>query len=233
MRRETKKTFFISGTDTDVGKTLVAAGLLYAASAKGLTTAAIKPVAAGCEQTEDGLRNSDALMLQEAATLKLSYQQINSVALQPAIAPHIAAEEAGQRLQATRITGFCRGVLMQGADFTVIEGAGGWRVPLNGRETVADIAIELNTPVVLVVAMKLGCINHALLTAEAIRRDGLPLAGWVANRVDAQMSRFEENLATLQSLLPAPLLGVVPHLENPDPQLAANHLDIEPLLSAS
>ncbi|MGS2724370.1 dethiobiotin synthase [Porticoccus sp. GXU_MW_L64] len=228
-----KKTVFITGTDTDVGKTLVAAGLLHAANAKGLTTAAIKPVAAGCEQAENGLRNSDALILQQATTVELPYQQINPVALQPAIAPHIAAEEAGQRLQASRIAGFCRGVLMQGAEFTVIEGAGGWRVPLNQRETFADIAKQLQTPVVLVVAMKLGCINHALLTAEAIHRDGLPLAGWVANRVEPHMSRFEENLATLQSLLPAPLLGVVPYLENPDPQQAAIHLDIEPLLSAS
>ena len=209
------------------------AGLLHAANQQGLSTAAIKPVAAGCEQTEQGLRNSDALMLQQAATVQLPYQQINPVALQTAIAPHIAAEEAGQRLQASRITGFCRGVLMQGAEFTVIEGAGGWRVPLNDRETFADIATELQTAVILVVAMKLGCINHALLTAEAIRRDGLPLAGWVANCVEPQMNRFEENLATLKSLLGAPLLGVVPHLENPEPQQVAEHLDIEPLLSAS
>ncbi|MCV6604499.1 MAG: dethiobiotin synthase, partial [Porticoccaceae bacterium] len=155
-----KKTFFITGSDTDVGKTLIAAGLLYAANKQSLNTAAIKPIAAGCEKTEDGLRNSDALILQQAATVELPYQQINPLALQPAIAPHIAAEEAGQRLQASRITGFCRGVLLLGADFTVIEGAGGWRVPLNERETVADIARELQTPVILVVAMKLGCINH-------------------------------------------------------------------------
>ena len=227
-----KHKFFITGTDTDVGKTLVAAAFLHAANKQGLSTAAVKPVAAGCEQTEQGLHNSDALILQAAASCQLPYQQINPVALQPAIAPHIAAADAGQRLQASRIAGFCRGVLMQGADFTVVEGAGGWRVPLNERESFADIARELQIPVILVVGMKLGCINHALLTVEAIRRDGLPLAGWVANRVEPQMNRFEENLATLQQMIPAPLLGTVPYIETADPRQGAEYLDIESLIQA-
>ena len=227
-----KQALFITGTDTDVGKTFVAAALLHAANQRGFSTAAVKPVAAGCEQAEGGLRNSDALILQSAASLELPYQQVNPVALAPAIAPHIAAAEAGQRLQASRIAGFCRGVLMQGADFTVIEGAGGWRVPLNARETFADIARQLQTPVVLVVGMKLGCINHALLTVEAIRRDGLPLAGWVANQAGPDMARFDENLATLRQMIPAPLLGAVPHIDNADPRQAVDCLDIEPLLKA-
>ncbi|UTW44151.1 dethiobiotin synthase [bacterium SCSIO 12696] len=225
-----KKTFFITGTDTDVGKTQIAAGLLAAARQKGLSTVAVKPVAAGCEQTAEGLRNGDALLLQQQSTLQLPYQQVNPVALEPAIAPHIAAQQKGQRLQADRVAGFCRGVLMQGADFTVIEGAGGWRVPLNQRETFADIPRQLQTPVILVVAMKLGCINHALLTAEAIRRDGLQLAGWVANRTQASMDCFEENLQTLQQQLPAPLLGTVPFLDSPTPENIGQYLDIEPLL---
>lgn len=224
-----KQKYFITGTDTDAGKTFVAAALLHAANSCGKSTAACKPVAAGCEQTDDGLRNSDALILQAAASRKMPYQQINPIALEPAIAPHIAAQEAGQRLQASRIAGFCRGVLMQGADFTVIEGAGGWRVPLNPRETFADIARELQLPVILVVAMRLGCINHALLTVEAIQRDGLPLAGWVANRVDSEMSRYKENLMTLQQLIHAPMLGEVPHIASGNPADAAQFLSLETL----
>lgn len=225
-----KRKYFITGTDTDVGKTFVASALLHAANRQGLTTAAVKPVAAGCQQTEAGLRNSDALNLQQAASLTLPYQQINPVALEPAIAPHIAAEEAGQRMQAGRLAGFCRGVFMHGADMTLVEGAGGWRVPLNERETFADIVRELQIPVVLVVGMKLGCINHALLTVEAIQRDGLQLAAWVANSPQPQMERFAENLQTLQQQIPAPLLGVVPHQQTPKPEQAIDCLNIEPLI---
>lgn len=215
---------FVAGTDTDVGKTLVAAALLEVANKQGLRTAALKPVAAGCEATERGLRNSDALLLQKSASVKVSYQQVNPFAYRAAIAPHIAAQEQGQRLSADRIAGFCRGVLMSGADLTVIEGAGGWRVPLNERESFADIAKQLQLPVVLVVGMRLGCINHALLTVEAIQRDGVPLAGWVANLLTPEMSHYQENLNTLQQKIAAPLLGEIPYLNNPDPQQAAAFL---------
>lgn len=227
QKAKQKKHFFVAGTDTDAGKTFVAASLLYAANNAGLTTAAIKPVAAGCESTEEGLRNSDALILQQAATVKLPYQQINPVALEPPIAPHIAAQEIGQRITATRIAGFCRGVMMQGANLTLIEGAGGWRVPLNEREAYSDVPRELQVPVILVVGMKLGCINHAMLTVEAIHRDGLPLAGWVANSIDPDMSRYPENLDTLKRMMPAPLIGEVPFVEGCDPQQGAAHLNID------
>jgi dethiobiotin synthetase len=162
-----RKTFFIAGTDTDVGKTLVAAGLLVAAKNHGLTTAALKPLAAGCEKTESGLRNADALLLQSVITQPLMYEQINPIALESAIAPHIAAQQEKRILSADRIAGFCRGSLNQ-ADFTLVEGAGGWRVPLNPQETLADVAKILRLPVILVVGVRLGCINHALLTVEAI-----------------------------------------------------------------
>ena len=177
------KAYFITGTSTNVGKTLVAAGLLAAAAKQGLSTLGFKPVAAGCKMTSDGLRNEDALQLLAQTNLPVSYEQLNPVALEPAIAPHIAAAEAGRRLSADRLAGFYRGVMMQRPDFTVVEGAGGWRVPLNDRETFADLAKVMQLPVVLVVGVDLGCINHALLTAEAIQRDGLILAGWVANQV--------------------------------------------------
>ena len=206
--------FFITGTDTDVGKTLIGCGLLVAAANKGLRTLAVKPIAAGADSTPEGLRNQDAVMLMEAMTEKMSYQQVNPVLLEPPIAPHIAAEQVGRRVSVAQLAGLCRGAMMQSADFVLIEGAGGWRVPLNGRELLSGLAVELQAPVVLVVGMKLGCISHALLTADAIKADGLRLAGWVANRIDPDMSCFEENVSTLKALLPAPCLGVVPYLES-------------------
>jgi len=224
------KAYFVTGTDTDVGKTLIAAGLLVAANAKGLSTAALKPVAAGCELTPSGLRNADALLLQRVMSLDLPYEQINPVALAPAIAPHIAAAQAGLKLSVDRLAGICRGVLMQRADLTLVEGAGGWRVPLNGREFLSRLVAELQLPVILVVGMRLGCINHAVLTAEAIARDGLRLAGWVANRCQAELSCYDENVQTLKSLLQAPCLGEVPYLGAPSPEQIAVHLNCDPLV---
>ncbi|MDG1693759.1 MAG: dethiobiotin synthase [Porticoccaceae bacterium] len=221
-----KKVFFITGTDTDIGKTEVATGLLEAANQKGLRTAAIKPVAAGCEDHGDGPQNDDALKLQSHASVDLSYQQVNPVALDEPMAPHIAAQEQGRSLTADRLTGFCRGVTMLPMDFLVIEGAGGWRVPINKRETMADIPKQLNAEVILVVGIRLGCINHALLTAQAIRLDGLKIAGWVANILDTEMLRIDENIDTLKQMLIEPCLGVVPRLTNISPQQVAAHLTI-------
>lgn len=223
------KTFFVTGTDTDAGKTLVASGLLAAAKQAGFSTAAVKPVAAGCESTAQGLRNSDAVTLLAQCTKALAYEQVNPVALVPPIAPHIAAAQAGKELRVSRLVGLCRGVIYERADLTLIEGAGGWRVPLNNVETLADLARELNHPVIMVVGMKLGCINHALLTYEAIIRDGLTVVGWVASAIQQDMAVFNENLATLQQRLPAPLLGVIPHLQNPSPSEAAKHLNLTAL----
>lgn len=215
------RTYFVTGTDTEVGKTAVSCALLEAARRAGRSTAAVKPVAAGCDS--EG-RNEDALALQQSISMSLPYAQINPVALQPAIAPHIAAEQVGRRLQADRLAGLCRGVMGLGADLVLIEGAGGWRVPLGPRETFADIAINLQVDVILVVAMRLGCINHALLTAEAISRDGLRLAGWVANQPGPEMSCHRENLDTLRRWLPAPLLGELPRLAPFDPAVAGDYL---------
>lgn len=224
-----KQKYFIAGTDTDVGKTLVACGILEKARQQGLSTAAVKPVAAGCEQTPAGLRNGDALALQEAMTLDLPYEQVNPVAFEPPIAPHIAALQAGKQLSVSRLAGFCSGVLFQACDLALVEGAGGWRVPLNPRETLANLAVELNLPVILVVGMKLGCINHALLSVEAIERDGLRVAGWVANRIDPEMSCYDENMMTLRALIAAPCLGEVPFLDAADKQQVAAHLDLTQL----
>lgn len=219
-------TFFVTGTDTEVGKTAVSCALLHAAAAAGLSTAAVKPVAAGCDA--EG-HNDDALALQAAMSLALPYAQVNPVALQPAIAPHIAAAQAGRSLSADRLAGLCRGVMHSGADLVLVEGAGGWRVPLGPRETLADVAIALGVDVIMVVAMRLGCINHALLTAEAIRADGLRLAGWVANQPGPAMICHAENLDTLQRLLPAPLLGEVPLISPFSAKEASQHIDISRL----
>ncbi len=225
--------FFVTGTDTDAGKTVVSAGLLAAANARGLSTAAIKPVAAGCERTADGLRNADALLLQRTASVALDYDEVNPVAFEPAIAPHIAAAQAGRRLVINQLAGLCRGVLMQRADLTLLEGAGGWRVPLGSQTFLSELPRELGLPVILVVGMRLGCLNHALLTAEAIARDGLRLAGWVANRVDPDMSCYAENVATLRALFHAPCLGEVPNLPDPQPELVATYIDPAPLLEST
>ena len=219
-----KKAFFIAGTDTDVGKTLVAAGLLVAAKNMGLTTAALKPVAAGCERTAEGLRNADALLLQSVITEPLMYEQINPIALTAAMAPHIAAQQEKRSLSADRLAGFCRGSLNQ-AQLTLIEGAGGWRVPLNPSETMADLVKILRLPVILVVGVRLGCINHALLTVEAIRNDGVPLVGWIANCIDADMPVLEENIHSLAARIPAPCLGVIPWLPDAQPESVTAHLD--------
>lgn len=216
-----KKAFFITGTDTNVGKTFIAASVLLAAKARGMTTAALKPVAAGCEKTPEGLRNADALLLQSVITQKLYYEQINPIALEAAIAPHIAAQLEKRSVSADRLAGFCRGVLNT-ADFTLVEGAGGWRVPINSTETLADLAKALRLPVILVVGVRLGCINHALLTLEAIRNDGLLLAGWVANCVDADMPALQENIQSLAARIPAPCLAVVPWVAEVTPQAAAS-----------
>lgn len=221
------RTWFVTGTDTEIGKTAISCALLRAASDRGLRTAAIKPVAAGCDEFG---HNDDAQQLMQCMTASMDYQQVNPVALQAAIAPHIAARQEGRRLQVSRLAGLCRGVMSQGAEFVLIEGAGGWRVPLGPVETLADLARTLQVGVIMVVGMRLGCINHALLTAEAIQRDGLVLAGWVANQPGEPMACHAENLDTLRSLLPAPLLGEVPYLAPFDPTIAATYLDISTLM---
>lgn len=220
------KTYFVTGTDTDVGKTLAATGLIEAANRQGRRTAAIKPVAAGCEDRGDGLQNSDALQLQAAASHPLSYQQVNPIALQAAIAPHIAAEQEGRSLSAQRLSGFCRGLTLLPVDILVIEGAGGWYVPLNHRETLADVAKQLNPEIILVVGLRLGCINHALLSIKAIRADGLKIAGWIGSTIDPDMPQLDKNIATLERLIAEPCLGVIPRLTDLSPQRVAEFIKL-------
>ncbi|HLA31973.1 MAG TPA: dethiobiotin synthase [Pseudomonas sp.] len=225
--------FFVTGTDTDIGKTTIAAGLLHAARMAGLSTAAAKPVASGCRQTAEGLRNDDALALLGECSLALRYDEVNPLAFAPAIAPHLAAREAGVLLDVAALQGPVQAILDKRADLCLVEGAGGWRVPLAGQASLSDLAIALDLPVILVVGVRLGCINQAVLTAEAIVRDGLVLAGWVANLVDPQTSRLQDNLATLAERLPAPCLGYVPRLAAATPAAVANHLNLDVLWDIS
>lgn len=204
-----KQIFFIAGTDTDAGKTHIACQLLRAAQQRGLRTLSLKPLAAGAENTVEGLRNSDALMLQQASTLQLPYADINPFCFAEAIAPHIAAEKNGARLSAKEIAQRVHQVLNTvDFDYALIEGAGGWRVPLNETETLADVVKLLNLPVILVVGMKLGCLNHALLTAEAIKTDGVTLHSWVANDFGKPMPYWAENIAALEQKIPAPRIAL-------------------------
>jgi dethiobiotin synthetase len=199
--------YFLTGTDTEIGKTFITCALLHRAGRDGLKAVGLKPIAAGTDAA--GL-NDDVEAIRAASNIDLPRQIINPYCFQPAIAPHIAAAEAGVQIEFGLITASCYEA-RQIADLVIVEGVGGFCVPLGKDLNTADLAVELGLPVILVVGMRLGCINHALLTAEAIAARGLRLAGWVANHIDPTMSRFDQNLATLQVLLPAPLLGVVPH----------------------
>ena len=183
-------------------------------------------------ETADGLQNEDALQLQAACTMRLDYSQVNPVCLPEALSPHLAARHAGKRLQAQRLAGFCQGLFMERADLTLLEGAGGWRVPISATEYMSTLVVQLKLPVILVVGMKLGCLNHAMLTAEAIVRDGLRIAGWVANTIDPAMQCRAENVDTLREELPFPLLADIPRLPSPaDAKQASRFIDLSPLLS--
>ena len=207
--------YFVTGTDTEVGKTLCTAALLRVARLQGLRTVGMKPIASGCEATPEGLRNEDALAhLAETSAPLPAYETVNPYAFAPAIAPHIAAAEAGVTVDLRRIAERWT-ELTHARDFALLEGAGGWQVPIDSTRFFPDLAVHLQLPVVLVVGLRLGCINHALLTAQAIATRGLRLAGWVGNRIDPQFSRLDDNLAALHRHLPAPCLGVVPPLAEP------------------
>ncbi len=200
---------FVTGTDTGAGKTVAAAALVHALRARGLRVAPMKPVASGCEATPAGLRNDDALALIEAAGWEGSYEDVNPYAFAPPIAPHIAAAECGTAIRFGPIrAAYAR--LADRAEVVVVEGVGGWRVPLGPEGDVADLCAALGLPVVLVVGLRLGCLNHALLTAESVLARDLRLAGWIGSQVEPEMARLEENLATLRARLPAPCLGWLP-----------------------
>jgi dethiobiotin synthetase len=211
MRKNQKPAWFVTGTDTEVGKTFVSCALLHAMRQRGWTALGMKPVAAGCDA--EG-RNEDVEQLIAASSSTAPRELVNPYAFRAAIAPHIAAAEEGRTIELASIVAAFE-QLQDLADAVLVEGVGGFCVPLGADLDTEDLAVALDLPVILVVGMRLGCISHALLTEQAIAARGLQLVGWVANRIDPAMSRFDENLAALQARIAAPLLGVVPYGTTP------------------
>lgn len=214
--------YFVTGTDTDVGKTLISCALLYAFAAQGKSVVGMKPVAAG--SGEDGL-NEDVKQLRAATNIFASLGQINPYSFIHPIAPHIAARNAGVSINLDRIVESYNELAAQ-AEVVIVEGAGGFQIPLNDRQDSADLTVALGLPIILVVGMRLGCLNHALLTVRAINDCGLTCAGWVANVLDADMAALDENIQALQQRIKAPLLGVVQHQAAPDASVIAKQLSI-------
>ena len=212
---------FVTGTDTGVGKTVVACALVRGLREGGARVAVMKPVASGAFRTPEGLRNTDALALMEAAGPERSdtYDEVNPYCFEPAISPHIAAREAGIDVDTSMIRQkYDR--LSAGADWVVVEGAGGWYAPINEHQTMADLAWALSIPALMVVGLKLGCLNHAQLTRLGVESHGVRLAGWVVSGIDRHMTRVEANLETLERLFGEPPLAVVPHLPEGIPPIA-------------
>jgi dethiobiotin synthetase len=225
----TALSLFVAGTDTEIGKTFVSCALLQGFARAGLRAAAMKPIASGATERDGVLHNEDADQLDANANVALPNEIRTSFMMREPIAPHIAAAREGVALDIGRIVE-AHAIARTKADIVVVEGVGGFRVPLDDQHDTADLAVALNLPVVLVVGMRLGCISHALLTAESIASRGLKIAGWVANRIDPAMLYPDENIHTLKHRLDAPLLGVIPHIAPSDATRASSHLDIAVLL---
>lgn len=223
---------FVTGTDTGVGKTRVAVALCGALAERGKRVAAMKPVASGCIHTPDGLRNEDALALQSAMNVRARYSEVNPYAFEPAIAPHIAAEESGVAIDFAVLDRAYERLGVQ-SDFLIVEGAGGWLAPLDASRGFADLAAHWRTEVILVVGLRLGCLNHALLTVESIERRGLTLCGWVANCIDPGFLRLTENVASLRSRIRAPRLGFFPFEPNASLESLASVLAVDALQGAA
>ncbi|MCW2258207.1 dethiobiotin synthetase [Providencia alcalifaciens] len=204
------KTYFVTGTDTEVGKTVASCALLQAATQLGFKTAGYKPVASGSELTPQGLRNSDALLLQANSDLLLTYDEVNPIVFEAPTSPHIISEKMGIPIDFTIMSDSLK-QLQSKAQWVLVEGAGGWYTPLSTQKNYADWVIEQQLPVIMVVGIKLGCINHALLTAESIKLSGLTLVGWIANEIEPTGVYQVEYLATLNRLITAPCLGTIPH----------------------
>lgn len=224
---------FITGSDTGCGKTEIALALMRLLRERGHRVLGMKPVAAGAKPSGEGPRNEDALRLQDAGSLAVPYELINPYAFEPPVAPHIAATEAGVEIRPEAIRN-CYQALAEFSDWVVVEGVGGWRVPLGPGLEVSDLPRLLGIPTVLVVGLRLGCLNHALLSADSIMERGGGFAGWVANQVEAGMARAEENLHTLDRLIPAPRLGRIGcFVEGIDADVMAAGLDADALIERS
>ncbi|MBU2897849.1 dethiobiotin synthase [Vibrio hepatarius] len=224
--------FFVAGTDTDVGKTVVSTAILNALAQKEIRTIGYKPVAAGCENTEHGYRNSDALFLQKASTLEVEYEDINPYSLELPTSPHIAAQREGVDIEYTVLSS----KLLQHkrrADVVLVEGAGGWRVPVNDEECLSSWVQQEQLPVILVVGIKLGCLNHAMLTVDAIKADGLKIVGWVANRINPGTEHYADIISMLENKIDAPKLGEIPYVPSVKQKNLAKYIDISTMINVS
>jgi dethiobiotin synthetase len=216
---------FVTGTDTEIGKTLISSAILHKLVQQGVRACGMKPIAAGAEERDGELHNEDAAMLREAGNVHLPQSITTPYMLREPCAPHIAAQLEGVTIEPVPImTAYAE--ILGASDATVVEGVGGFCVPFSDDFDSAGLAVQLGLPVIMVVGLRLGCISHALLTAEAIVSRGLVLAGWVANQVDPDMRFADENVAALEARLPAPLLGRVPRLEQPSAALAAAYIEL-------
>ena len=224
--------FFITGTDTEIGKTFVSSLLIKVFAEEGLQVTGMKPIASGAKIIDGVLKNDDALSLIQASNVTADYKNINPYVFEPAVSPHIAAEQAGVEIDIEKIK-INFDLLQKKSDVVVVESVGGWYAPLSLDTTVADLAETLNIPIILVVGLRLGCLNHALLTAQAIRQSGLPVAGWIANHVKKDFSSAEKNISTLKHFLnDFPFLGSLPYqtiLKNKTPQ---HHLNKQKLINS-
>jgi dethiobiotin synthetase len=228
MTHAAPTSLFVTGTDTGIGKSVASAALLHAWRARGWRAAGMKPVASGCERTPQGWRNEDALALQAASDPVPAYDDVNPFALEHPLAPELAAADAGIHIGLAPILE-AHARLHAQADVLVVEGVGGWMAPITAELDQQALARALGLPVVLVVGLRLGCINHARLTARAILGDGLRLAGWIANEIDPAMARRDDNMAILRRVLPAPCLGRLPHAAVPDAAAMSAALDVSVL----
>ncbi|MFC1602358.1 dethiobiotin synthase [Pseudomonadota bacterium] len=217
--------FFITGTDTSCGKTEITLGLMQLLQDDRKIVLGMKPIASGATATAEGLRNEDAVRIQAQGTIQVNYSDINPYVYKPPIAPHLAAEQANEEIDLNVISTRYMSLMAQ-ADCVIVEGVGGWRVPFNREQSAADLVQMLNMPVILVVGLKLGCINHALLSAESIQASDIRLAGWVANEVEPNMLCSDKNIATLQAAIKSPCLGVVPYMKNPSAKMIAESLEL-------
>jgi len=209
-----QSTYFIAGTDTDVGKTVCTRALLQAAMQQNKSTIGYKPISAGCELTELGLRNQDALILQANSSVNLPYNDVNPIAFQQPIAPHIAAIENETFIDINIVNNGLQHLQNMNVDLVFVEGAGGWHLPIDNQFLLSDWVIEKQLPVILIVGLKLGCLNHALLTAKAIEQSGLVIAGWIANHLQPDMPYVVDNIETLKTMINAPMLAEIPFIED-------------------
>lgn len=218
--------WFVTGTDTEIGKSLCSAALLYAFAAQGKKVAGMKPIAAGADWRGDHWHNDDVALITAASNVAVAPELVCPYLLQEPVAPHIAAAAEGLAFDLDHIANCLKQIRAQ-SEITIVEGVGGFRVPLTDSQDTADLAVQLNLPVILVVGMRLGCISHSLLTVEVIQARGLRLAGWIANQIDPGMRQPDANLEALRARIPAPLLGRIPHLAPADPHVASPYLDLD------